>query len=75
LFAATGSVVVELTVAVLDIGPDADGLVTEIVMIAEAPCAIVPVSEQVTVALPKHVHPAGAFADTNVVPVGMVSTT
>jgi hypothetical protein len=75
LFAAMGSVVDELTVAVLDIGPAVDGEVTVIVMVADPPCAIVPVSEQVTVVVPEQAHPAGAFAETKVVVAGMVSTT
>ena len=52
-----------------------DGYVTEIVIVAEAPFAIAPVSAQVTVAVPVQVHPAGAFAETKVVPAGMVSFT
>jgi hypothetical protein len=75
LLEATGSAVEELTVAVLVIGPGVDGDVTVIVMLAAAPCGIVPVSEQVTVGVPAHVHPAGAFAETNDVVAGMVSTT
>jgi hypothetical protein len=75
LFVATGSVVLELTVAVLEIGPAEEGDVTVIVIVADAPCAIVPVSEQVTVVVPVHVQPAGAFAETKVVPAGIVSTT
>src|SRR5208337_1309496 len=75
LLVATGSGVDELTVAVLVIGPVVIGDVTVIVMVAEAPCAIVPASEQVTVAVPEHVHPAGPFAERNVVVPGMVSAT
>jgi hypothetical protein len=75
LLAATGSAVVELTVAVLVIGPAVNGDVTVIVRVADAPCAIVPVSEQVTVVVPEQAHPAGAFAETKVVVAGRVSTT
>jgi hypothetical protein len=75
LFAATGSAVAELTVAVLVMGPAVDGEVTVIVMVAEAPSAIVPVSEQVIVVVPEQDQPAGAFAETKVVVAGMVSAT
>ena len=73
LLLATGSAVEELMLAVLVSGPGFEGVFTVMVIVAVAPCAIVPVSEQVTVAAPEQVQPAGALDDTNVVPAGMVS--
>src|SRR5580658_2513789 len=75
LFEETGSVVDVLTVAVLEIGPEVEGVVTVIVIVPIAPCAIVPVREQVIAVVPEHAHPAEPVADTRVVPVGIVSAT
>src|SRR5271168_3206377 len=75
LFALTGSVVEELTVAVLLIGPVAVGDVTVIVMVPVALSARVPVKEQEMAVAPAHVHPAEPVAETSVVPAGIVSAT
>jgi hypothetical protein len=75
LLAETGSVVVLLTEAVLEMGPEVAGDVTVMVIVPVAPCAIVPVSEQLTVAVPEQAHPAEPLEATNVVPTGIVSVT
>jgi hypothetical protein len=73
LFAVFGSGVVETTVAVLAIVPDALGLRTTNAIVAEPPLAIVP-SEQMT-ALLKVQDPCDGDAETNVVPAGKMSVT
>ena len=75
LFVETGSVVVELAVAVFVIVLDVTGVVTLIVIIALVPCAkvIADANEHVTVVVPEHVQLAGPLAVTSVVPVGIVS--
>src|SRR5580658_415822 len=75
LLAETGSVVVLLTVAVLEMGPELEGVVTVMVIEPTAPCAIVPVREQVIAVVPEQVQPVEPVAETRVVPVGMVSAT
>src|SRR5271154_2167981 len=75
LLAETGSVVVVLTVAVLEMGPEVEGVVTVIVIVPVAPCSIVPVSEQVIAVVPVQAQPVVPVADTRVVPVGIVSVT
>ena len=75
LLEETGSVVDVLTVAVLEMGPEVEGDVTVIVIVPVAPCAIVPVREQVIAVVPVQVHPVEPVADTRVVPVGIVSAT
>jgi hypothetical protein len=56
-------------------GPEIAGDVTVMVIVPVAPCAIVPVSEQVTVTVPEQAHPAEPLEDTKTVPVGIVSVT
>src|SRR5208282_120242 len=75
LLVETGSVVALLIVAVLEIGPEVEGVVTVMVIVPVAPCAIVPVREQVIAVVPVQVHPVEPVADTRAVPVGIVSAT
>jgi hypothetical protein len=75
LLEETGSIVAVLTVAVLEMGPEVEGDVTEMLIVPTAPCARVPVREQVIAVVPEQLHPVDPVADTRVVPVGIVSVT
>src|SRR5580704_153855 len=75
LLAETGSVVNVLTDAVLETGPEVEGVVIVMVIVPIAPWAIVPVREQVIAVVPVQAHPVVPVADTRVVPVRIVSVT
>ena len=72
-FAAFASGFADVTVAVFETGPGVDGSVTTSEIVALAPLAIVP-RLHVTVDVPLH-DPWLGVAETNVVPVGIVSVT
>jgi len=73
LFAGFVSGLDDVTDAVLDSGPAAEGRVSTSEMVAVAPLAIVP-RVHVTVDVPLH-EPCVGVAETNVVPEGMMSVT